>query len=314
MATVSVVMPAFNVAPYLDAAVASVVAQTCQDWELLIVDDGSTDGTAAVAEPWAGRDPRVRLFLKENAGVSSARNLALAHATGAFIATLDGDDLWHARYLEEQLAVLAAHPEVDIVTGNGWFLGGRLHGQTARPWPDTRPEPTLAAILDDENAIFIMSIFRRRVYETIGGFDESLGTNEDYDYWVRAALAGFRFRRNDLPLGHYRRRSDSLSAVEIRMLSGILRVFTKIRPSLLHRPHELAILDRRYARFERELLAAQTRQALSSGEEQAAADHLAALSANGGGAILRLASFMARHAPRLVSRAYRLRRAYQRMS
>ena len=89
-----------------------------------------------------------------------------------------------------------------------------------------------------------MSVFRRRVYEAIGGFDEALRTNEDYDYWLRAALAGFRFWRNDRPLGHYRRRDDSLSASDVNMLAGILRVYRKLRPLLADRPAELRIARR----------------------------------------------------------------------
>src|SRR5687767_12242318 len=85
-------------------------------------------------------------------------------------------------------------------------------------------------IVDDEYAIFIMCVFTRRVYETIGGFDEMLRTNEDFDYWLRAALAGLRFVRNDRPLGYYRRRDDSLSASQVRMLRGALRVCYKHRP------------------------------------------------------------------------------------
>jgi glycosyltransferase involved in cell wall biosynthesis len=314
MAKVSVVMPAYNVASYIGAAVASVQAQTHRDWELLIVDDGSTDETGAVAEACAEGDPRTRVFQQQNGGVSAARNRALAHSTGDFIALLDSDDLWLPQFLEAQLAVFAAHPEVDIVTANGWFLGGRAHGRTVRPFPDTRPQPTLTTILADEMAIFIMAVFRRRVYETIGGFDESLRTNEDYDYWLRAAMAGLRFSRNDRPLGHYRRRDDSISAVEVRMLTGILRVFTKVRPLLLGAPAELAILEQQCARFERELLAAQARFALSTGEQQAAAEHLSALYACGGDLVVGVASFMARRAPRLLSRAYQLRRACSRTS
>ena len=314
MAAVSVVMPAFNVAPYIGAAIASVLGQTYQDWELLIVNDGSTDGTVAATEPWVASDSRIRLLHRENGGISAARNTALRTATGQFVAILDSDDLWEPRYLEEQLAIFAARPEVDIVTGNGWYLGGRLHGRTARPHPDTRPQPTLQTILADEMAIFIMSIFRRQVYETIGGFDETLRSNEDYDYWLRSGVAGFRFWRNDTPLGHYRRRDDSVSAVEVRMLAGILRVFGNIRPHLLHRPAELEILDRQVGRFRRELLAAQARFALSTGERKAAAEHLEELYASGGGAVVGVASFMARRTPWLLSAAYQFRRACQRTS
>jgi hypothetical protein len=134
------------------------------------------------------------------------------------------------------MAILAERPDVDVVTGNAWYLGSRLDGQLARPCPDPRPAPDLAHIIADETAIFIMTVFRRRVVDAIGGFDESFRTNEDYDYWLRAAAAGFRFARNDRPLGRYRRRDDSLSASEVRMLQGILHVYRKIRALVAGRP------------------------------------------------------------------------------
>jgi glycosyltransferase involved in cell wall biosynthesis len=310
MATVSVIMPAYNVAEYIRAAVDSVKAQTVADWELLIVDDGSTDTTYGVAQRLAATDARIKLLKKSNGGISTARNTALFASTGDFIAILDSDDKWEPTYLAEQLAIFALHPEVDIVTGNGWFLDGRLDGQVARPYPDRRPEPTLQTILADETSIFIMSVFRRRVYETIGGFDEGFRSNEDYDFWLRAAIAGFRFRRNDRPLCHYRRRDDSVSAVDTRMLTGILRVYDKIRPLLADRAVELKILEAQTARFERESLAAHARQALSEGDVATAAAHLSALYAQGGGPAIGVASFMARHTPWLLARAFQLRRTY----
>jgi glycosyltransferase involved in cell wall biosynthesis len=311
MATISVIMPAYNVAPYIGAAVQSVLAQTHADWELLIVDDGSTDTTAEVVQQTAGGDPRIKLLQKVNGGVATARNLALRLSSGEFIATLDSDDIWEATFLAEQLAVFAAHPDVDIVTANGWFLGGPLDGQAARPYPDPRPHPTLQSILADDTSIFIMSVFRRRVYETIGGLDEDFRTNEDYDYWLRAAIAGFRFWRNDKPLGHYRRRDDSLSAVDVRMLAGIVRVYAKLRPMLQDRPEALRTLEMQSARFERQCLAAHARRALSAGDVATAADHLSALYAHGGGPAIAMAAFMARRMPKVLARAYQLRRAYQ---
>ena len=304
-------MPAFNVAPYIGAAVESVQAQTCADWELLIVDDGSTDETPGIARACAARDARVRLLQQPNAGISAARNLAIREATGDLLAILDSDDLWEPGYLAAQLAIFERCPDVDIVTGNGWFLGGRRHGLPARPYPDTRPQPTLATILQDEESIFIMSVVRRRVAEALGGFDESLPTNEDYDFWLRAALAGFRFRRNDEPLGHYRRRDDSASASDIRMLTGILLVFDKLRPLLADRPEARRIAEAQVARFERERLAARAREALSTGHVDVAAVHLSDLYRHSGGAAVKLASVMARWTPRLLARAYRLRRARQ---
>ena len=130
---------------------------------------------------------------------------------------------------------------------------------------------TCATSSTDETAVFIMSVFRRRVYEKIGGFDESFRSNEDYDFWIRAAVAGFRFVRNDKPAGYYRRRDDSLSADELRMLKGILRVYAKTRATILDRPAELAILDAQIERFETELVAAEARHALETGDRAAGA-------------------------------------------
>jgi glycosyltransferase involved in cell wall biosynthesis len=309
MPSVSVIMPAYNVAPYIGEAIASVCAQTVTDVEVLVVNDGSTDETGRIAAGWAARDPRVRVLHKTNGGISTARNLALGHATGDLMAILDSDDTWESDYLASQLAILDARPEVDLVTGNARYLGSRLDGRPVRPSPDPRPEPDLAQILSDANAVFIMTVVRRRVYDTIGGFDETLRTNEDYDYWLRAALAGFRFARNDRPLGRYRRRDDSLSASEVRMLQGALRVNRKIRRLLADRPADLALLDRQTAWFEAELAAAEARAALETGDPSAIRQRLAALHDLRGGPLLGAACLMARWTPGLLARAYHLRRA-----
>lgn len=308
MPAVSVVMAAYNVAPYIGHAIESVLNQTYCDLELLVVDDGATDDTAEIAARYASHDARVRVISQANAGISSARNHGLRVARGRVVAILDSDDAWAPSYLQAQVGILDAHPDVDIVTGNAWFLGSRLNGAPARPWPDRRPAPTLAGMLADETAVFIMSVFRRRVYESIGPFDETLCTNEDYDFWLRAACLGFVFYRNDTPLGYYRRRDDSLSADELRMLPGILRVFRKLRPHVLNHPSELAILDAQVARFEIEHLAAEARGAIESRDYAAARHHLAHLHERRGGALLRIARLMARWTPALLSTVYNNRR------
>ena len=311
MPFVSVVMPSYNVAPYISAAIESVCAQTFRDFELLIVDDGSSDQSGAIAETWAARDSRVKVFHQENAGVSTARNHALRVSTGELIALLDSDDIWAPTFLETQLAILAERPDVDIVTGNAYFIGSRLDGQLARPFPDPRLGPDLATIIADDQAVFIMSVFRRKVYETIGGFDGALRTNEDYDYWLRAAAAGFTFLRNSQPLGQYRRRDDSLSANGIRMLRGILEVYRKLRPQVLDNPVPLAILDAQIAHFESERIAAEARNAIAAGDHRAASEYLAALHTRRGGAGLAVARVLVRWAPGLLTRVYHLRRARQ---
>lgn len=311
MPAVTVVMPAYNVGPYIGAAIESACAQTFRDFEVIVVDDGATDASRAIALSWAARDSRVRVVHQPNGGISAARNHALRLGAGSFFALLDSDDIWDPEYLSSQMAIFDARPDVDVVTGNAFFLGSRLDGQHARPWPDHRPAPDLATIISDEESVFIMSVFRRKVYETIGGFDERLRTNEDYDYWLRAAAAGFRFARNDRPLGHYRRREDSLSAGEVRMLQGILTVYRNFRPQLADRPAELALVDAQIARFDTERLAAQARQALEAGDYPGARASLTALHARRGGAALAVARLMARWTPALLSKAYHIRRARQ---
>jgi glycosyltransferase involved in cell wall biosynthesis len=307
--SVSVIMPAYNVEPYVGDAIRSALAQTYTDFELIVVDDGSKDGTADVVKTVARTDSRVHLVQQSNRGLAGARNSALRAARGEFFALLDSDDLWEPDFLDEQLAILRAHPEVDIVTGNGWCLGGAKHGQLARPFPDPRPEPNLASIIGDEWSVFIMSVVRRQVYTAIGAFDEEMRSNEDYDFWLRAAVAGFTFARNDRPLGHYRIRSDSLSASDVRMLRGILHVYTKLRPVIAERPREMAILDRQIARFETEWLAAEARLALEIADFEAAREHLGALHARRGGAALGVARLLARWAPKTLKRMIRVKRA-----
>ena len=308
MPAVSIIMPAYNVAPYVADAVRSALAQTFADFELIVVDDGSKDSTAEVVNGLAREDRRVRLVQQSNRGLAGARNTALRAARGDFFALLDSDDTWEPEFLQAQLAVLNARPEVDIVTGNGWYLDGPRHSQLARPYPDSRPDPVLASILADEWSVFIMSVMRRRVYTAIGPFDEAMRSNEDYDFWLRAALAGFSFARNDRPLGHYRVRSDSLSASNVRMLRGILQVYRKLEPALRDRPAELAILEQQVLRFETELLSAEARLAIEIADFEAAREHLGALHARKGGAALGVAHFLARWAPGTLKRVLRFKR------
>ena len=308
MPAVSVIMPAYNVEPFIADAIRSVLNQTWRDLELIVIDDGGTDGSYRAARRAAGADPRVRILRRENGGLSAARNTGLRASTAPVIALLDSDDMWAPAFLERQMAILASDPSVDIVTGNAWNLGGPQDGEPARPQPDRRPQPDLTSILADEESIFVMSVFRRRVYEVIGGFDESLQTNEDYDFWLRAAIAGFRIVRNDEPLGYYRRRDDSLSASGVRMLRGILRVYAKQRPAVVYFHPAIEILDLQIKRFEAELIAAEAKAAMENRDFSSAREHIDALRERRGGPMLGVARVMARWTPRLLWRAYQIRR------
>jgi glycosyltransferase involved in cell wall biosynthesis len=306
MPAVSVIMPAFNVEPYIGEAIESVLAQTYTDWELVIVDDGSKDGTRAVAERYRAAHPdRIVVVSHENRGLAAARNSALRVARGSVFALLDSDDIWEPGFLAAQMQFLEEHPEVAIVTGNATTLGGALDGQPARPTDEKRPSPDLAQILRDETSVFIMSIFRREVVDRIGGFDERFRTNEDYDFWVRAAFAGFKFIRNPKPLAFYRRHGNSLSASDVRMLAGILRVFHKARETAEAGSDAQRLIEQQIDRFETELLAAEAREALGRGDIAAASKNLDALRQRRGGLKIEIAARACRLAPQTALWAYR---------
>lgn len=308
MPEVSVIMPAFNVADYLREAAESALSQTWTDLEVVIVNDGSTDGTGSIAESIRRHDPeRVRVIAQKNAGLAAARNTAMRHARGEYFALLDSDDVWLPGFLASQMAFFGENPRLDVVTGNAVFLGSRKDGQLARPCPDLRPDLTLETILTDEEAVFVMSVFSRRVFDTIGGFDESMRTNEDYDFWLRAAAAGFRFGRNPLPLARYRRRDDSLSASETRMVAGILRVYEKARA---YCPEDAAVqqlLERQIARFREHLELAQARVALARRDYSSAVRALSALRQMRPSWRNRAAAFLAKYAGPALATAYQLK-------
>ena len=271
---VSIVTPAFNAAPYLADTIESCLAQTHQHFELLIVDDGSTDATFSIAERFAQKDHRVRVFREPNRGISAARNIALGSANGAFIALLDSDDVWMPDYLEQQVHTLLINPEVDVVTTNAINMGGQLDGTPYWP-PSTEPRHLpLREIILREDAVSIFSVFRRSVLDRVGVFDPAFRGNEDYHFWLRAAAAGCRFVADCTPRAYYRRRPDSMSANEQRMLRGIADVLKDVRPLCAVDSPETAAIDTQLAQFSRRLHLSEARDCLVAGDCQKAVELL----------------------------------------
>jgi glycosyltransferase involved in cell wall biosynthesis len=309
---ISVLTPAYNVAEFLPETVASALSQTWGDFEMLIVDDGSTDATHQVARSWERVDRRIRVFTRENGGPSAARNTAIVHARGEYFALLDGDDLWHPTFLESQMRVFDRKSPVDVVTGNAYNLGGVLNGRPFNPVGTACRELSLLEILESEASVFVMSILRRAVIERVGAFDERLRTNEDYDLWIRAAHAGFVFVHNPVPLGHYRRRPGSASANEIQMFTGIMRVFNRASALCADRPRELAAIHKQLERFEGErLLASAKAHLVGRNFDAAARDFNALFDVRRDFASATIAQ-MSRHMPGILLWAYRIKRELNR--
>lgn len=184
MIETSVIIPTHNRLPFLREAVASVLEQTYRDFELIIVDDGSTDGTRACV---AGLDAPVRHVYKRQGGPSSARNRGVREARGAYIAFLDSDDLWHPEKLAVQMRFMNTHPEAVICyTDEIWIRRGR------RINPKKKHSKHSGWIFERCLPLCIVSpssvLMRRRFFDEVGLFDETLPACEDYDLWLRAAL------------------------------------------------------------------------------------------------------------------------------
>jgi glycosyltransferase involved in cell wall biosynthesis len=239
MPTVSAIIPTFNRAALLVEAVESALAQRRPPDEILVIDDGSRDDTAA---RMAAYGERVRYVRQANAGPSAARNHGFRLARGEFLALLDSDDLWTPDRLERQLDVLQRHPETDVVFGREVLFGA---GQPDRDWnlhdPEVRralletngPLAGASALLIRENMVpTSTALFRRTLLERAGFIDESLRQAEDWDLWLRFAFAGARFAHVPAPLCRRRMHDSNLIHDKGARMQATLAVLERHLPQL----------------------------------------------------------------------------------
>ena len=211
MPTVSVIMPAYNAARTIGESIESVQSQSFADWELIICDDASTDGTATAVAPYLA-DNRVRLVQSpQNSGAAGKpRNLAMAHACGQWLAFLDADDVWLPAKLQTQLAYGQRHPEVDVVhSACRFWENGQLRRQRYLPTRKNEVEGNIYNHLIWRNSVVTSTvILKREMLNQIGGFDENLFMVEDHDLWIRISqkhLFGYVYE----PLVLYRTHSST---------------------------------------------------------------------------------------------------------
>ncbi len=205
---ISVIIPAYNAGPYIAEAINSVINQTFTDWELIVMDDGSTDDTTEQVGPLLS-DRRISFHRKANGGPSSARNLGIDLARANLVALLDADDYWLPTKLEKQVAIMAKYPDIGVcgsgrthISPNGdvlsHIIAAEFHGM---PFPRL-----LFAPLAD----MTMGVIRRSVFDKVGLFDESLLFSEDYEFWLRVGRY-FSFHIISEPLVCIRRGHTSTS-------------------------------------------------------------------------------------------------------
>jgi glycosyltransferase involved in cell wall biosynthesis len=213
MNRISVIIPAYNAESTILETVKSVQQQSLSDYELIVVNDGSTDNTLELLNTL--KDSRLKIFSYENVGLPVARNRGISHATADFIAFLDADDLWTPDKLELQLAALQKHPKAGVAYS--WTLNMNATGDTFYPGNNVYFQGNVHRELLVSNFIANGSnpLIRREAIETVGGFDSTLSSCEDWDYWLRLA-SEWDFVVVPKPQILYRHSSGSMSAkVEI---------------------------------------------------------------------------------------------------
>ncbi len=187
MPTVSVIIPTYNRKDFVQEAIDSVLAQTYEDYEIIVVDDGSTDGTVDVLQ--ARYDNRIRLLWQENRGESAARNRGIGISSGCYVALLDSDDRWLPQKLERQIAVMDGDQTVGMTFSQAWLTDEYAKPIGHAPLGNSlqEGEVTFQSLLE-ENIVAAggsTAMISRDVLYRIGGFDESIRYGEDWDLWLR---------------------------------------------------------------------------------------------------------------------------------
>ena len=217
--TVSVITATYNYGRYLGGAIESVLAQTFSDWEMIVVDDGSTDNTQQVIQPYLA-DKRIRYHRTKNQGQPAAENTGIRLSCGCFIAFLDADDLWMPEKLDAQMKLFHSKPDLAVV-----YSGRRIINPEGVTISTTKRPLFRGMVLDrifrNNFVCFSSSVVRRDVFDNVGLFDEECRHASDYELWLRVALR-YEFDYVDKPLVIYRTGHANLtSRGDVQLLTAL---------------------------------------------------------------------------------------------
>ncbi|MBE7552149.1 MAG: glycosyltransferase [Anaerolineales bacterium] len=229
--TVSVIIPVYNQAQFIGQTIDSVLAQTFSDYEIIVVDDASTDNTAKIL---AGYGDCLRVItLKTNTGPAITRNIALGVAQGEFIAFLDSDDMWYLRRLDITVSYLRKNLNVDLVCGAWDHIdeAGRTIEKLNQP-SNYQPQVDidfLRTLVVRGNLLATSALLiRRKCFECCGLFDTNLKRSMDWDLWLRMAAHGHKIAMIDQPVSRYRRHQTNLTLNPQRMEEATRQVLVKL--------------------------------------------------------------------------------------
>jgi GT2 family glycosyltransferase len=262
----SVVIAAHQMAELVGGAIESALSQTAQPFEIVVCDDGSTDGTEVAVAPYLDRVTYVR---RERGGEAAAKNTGVRAATGEFVAFLDADDVYLPERLEALGELAVARPDLDIVLTDAYLEvdGERVRRCYEASWPFAADDQRLAIV--QRNFLLGHAAVRRSRVLAVGGLDEELRLVADWDLWARLILAGSGAGLVDEPLSCYRVRADSQSSQRAAVHAEKVAVLEKILARDDLRPTEAAAASAVLARERRELPVAQAREALREGRPDA---------------------------------------------
>jgi GT2 family glycosyltransferase len=307
---VSVIMPAYNVAPFIGAALESVFAQTFKNFEVIVVNDGSPDSEdlERALEPYLRR---IHYLKQENRGVSAARNTALRAARGKLVAHLDPDDLWEPDYLSKQVTALENDPSTDVLFPDAVIFGDVP--EAGRRLMDLCPsvgEITIEQLLNGRCHVVYSVTARREVLFRVGLFDEDLRCAEDFDLWLRLLKDGARIGYQRRVLMRYRRRAGSHTADSKWLRESVWRVLDKAERTLDLSPEELKALRDMRKRVQAEAALESGKQAFFRGDTDSALASIRTANAHFKSVRLALVTVFMRLMPRLLRRGYDLRDRY----
>lgn len=228
---VSIVMPAYNAEKYIAESIDSVLSQTYINWELLVIDDGSTDRTKEIVESYTEKDHRIFYHYQENGKQGKARNLGLEQSKGDFIAFLDSDDLWLPAKLEFSLNEFSSN-DLDLLFTNAYYFQetfdwNELHtlGRFAVHSREYIGKDGLSFFLFENRIPMLTVLVKKTSLEAVGGFRDR-GHAEDYELWLNLLSNGCRLRGVDIPLGLYRLHNSSTSSADKKMSNDVLWMLT----------------------------------------------------------------------------------------
>ena len=314
MPRVSIVIPAYNVAPYIGETLRSVFAQTFADFEVIVINDGSPD-TMDLERELGPYIDRLNYLKQENRGASAARNAGLRVARGEFVAFLDADDLWLPNYLEAQTRFIRER-DCDLVCADAEvFSDSATQKETymeslMADSPSTGDVTFLDLLGAEQNLITSGVVARRTAVLEVGLFDESLRNAQDFDLWLRLAQRGARMAYQRRVLLRYRSRTNSLSGDEVNVHRRELRVLEKVEREYDLAPVERAavtsVIEHRRAILEFEL----GKLYLAQGEFSHARESFGKANCLRRTLRTRMAVWSARVAPRLMQTLYLRRLRY----